>query len=411
LLNRGERLALIAPSGQLLYSVEYNDKSGWPKLADGHGFSLEITDPFGGPSNPANWHASAELNGSPGRANSRPADPIVRINEILTSAESGPDWVELANTTSNSIDLTGWVLREPGNTNRLVFPGGTSLSPGSYLVIPCDKNSGEPVHAPFALDSESETLLLEDSSGAQMDLVVSGPQVPGYSAGWIDGKFVLNAPTPGAANSAANPGSPSTLVINEWLASSGPGESDWVELYNTDPTNAVSLRGLFIGLSDPPFEITSGAFIAPNGFVRLWADEQPGPDHLDFKLPAEGATISLYDSSEHLIDSITYGPQSPGISEGFYPDGTRNLVSFRVSPTPGKPNSLRFPVVSAVQSDRFILRWPSLSGLSYGVDRSDDLSTWTKHADVTATGPSCSSDDSLTSGHKYYRVIALPPPE
>src|SRR5262249_27004394 len=156
-----------------------------------------------------------------------------------------------------------------------------------------------------------------------------------------------------------------SLFINEWLASSGPGQGDWIELYNTDLQKPVSLQGLFIGLHQPPFEITSSAFLAPGGFVRLFADEQPGPNHLDFKLPATGATLTLYDSTEKQINSVTYDVQTTGVSQGFYPDGSRNLVSFPLSPTPGSANTLNFPVTSKIESNDFVLLWSSMAALRY----------------------------------------------
>ena len=88
-------------------------------------------------------------------------------------------------------------------------------------------------------------------------------------------------------------------------------------------------------MQEPPFEITSASYLAPGGHIRLFADEQAGPNHLDFKLPAMGATLTLYDSNEKQIDAITYELQAPEVSQGFYPDGSRNLVSFPLSPTPG----------------------------------------------------------------------------
>jgi hypothetical protein len=411
LLNRGERVALISPAGDRLYSVDYGDGSAWPKSADGGGSSLEINDPFGDPDNPGNWHASANLNGSPARPNSAPTARPIRINEIQTASDSGPDWIELLNTSASTLDLSGWILSEPGNTNRFIFPAGSSLQSNGYLVIFCDKLiSGEGLHAPFALDSESEILVLENSSGTRMDVLVTGPQARGYTTGFVSEKLLLTQPTPGEPNIAAIPGSPFSLVINEWLASSGPDHADWIELYNTDLEKPVALQNLFIGLHQPPFEITSTAFVAPGGHVRLFADEQPGPNHLDFKLPAAGATITLYGSNEKQIDTVAYDPQAPEVSQGFYPDGSRNLVSFPFSPTPGSANSLNFPITSNIESNQFVLFWPSIATRIYRVERSNDLKNWTTWLDITATGDSSTAREPLSNAHAYYRILALPAP-
>ena len=103
------------------------------------------------------------------------------------------------------------------------------------------------------------------------------------------------------------------MILNEWLANSAPGQSDWLELYNAS-IDPVSLRGLYLGTSNELFQITSLSFIPPGGYVQLFADESPGPNHLDFKLPAEGNAVMVYDSLGTQVDGVTYGPQLEGIS-------------------------------------------------------------------------------------------------
>lgn len=55
--NSGERLTLSDPSGLMLDTVRYNDKSPWPKTPDGAGPSLELVDPWQPNNEPANWRA------------------------------------------------------------------------------------------------------------------------------------------------------------------------------------------------------------------------------------------------------------------------------------------------------------------------------------------------------------------
>ena len=52
--------------GDTLQEFIYSDSSPWPGGADGSGPSLEIVDPMGDPTNPANWRASLYDGGSPG---------------------------------------------------------------------------------------------------------------------------------------------------------------------------------------------------------------------------------------------------------------------------------------------------------------------------------------------------------
>jgi hypothetical protein len=70
LSNKGEKILLKDASGQVMIEVAYNDEYGWPVSADGRGDSLTLIDETGHPSDPKNWRASINLNGSPGATES-----------------------------------------------------------------------------------------------------------------------------------------------------------------------------------------------------------------------------------------------------------------------------------------------------------------------------------------------------
>ncbi len=90
--------------------------------------------------------------------------------------------------------------------------------------------------------------------------------------------------------------------------------------------------------SNATFHLASLSFIAPGGFAQLFADEKPGADHLDFKLPVEGGTIALHDATGAEINRVNYGPQIEGVSQGRLPDGGAAIASFPNSASPGASN-------------------------------------------------------------------------
>ncbi|MBQ4324686.1 MAG: lamin tail domain-containing protein, partial [Clostridia bacterium] len=67
-------------------------------------------------------------------------DNTVWLNEICAKSTDDAtgryDWIELYNTGDEEVSLTGWRLsdskKEP---DRFVFPSGTKIAPGGYLVI------------------------------------------------------------------------------------------------------------------------------------------------------------------------------------------------------------------------------------------------------------------------------------
>jgi len=345
LANSGERIALLDSAGNTITSVTYtNAAGGWPAAADGIGYSLEITDPNGDPNDPANWHASNIPNGSPGLANSAPAAPTILLNEVmadnLTAVANGgtyPDWVELYNPGGSDVDLANWSLSNSGDPRKYVLPS-TNIAAGGYLVIWCDTNTAAPgLHTGFSLARTGENLFLYNPNVSRVDAISFGLQLTDYSLGRVGGAWQLTTPTPNAPNAAAVLGAATNLVVNEWLASS-PNGSDWLELFNRSGTAPVSLHNIYLGTSNDLFQIRSFSFLPPLGYLQLFADQLPGPNHLDFKLHGAGDAIILSDETGGEMSRVTFGLQLDNISQGRLPDGSANIITFPGTASPGTSN-------------------------------------------------------------------------
>ena len=281
----------------------------------------------------------------------------VRINEILAVNTQVTNifgefsgMVELHNTGASDADISGCFLTHSTFFDaHYVFPAGTVLTPGAYLVVPCDSiYANVPDQAaPFSLRRTGNALHFWDASLNILDSVVYGLQVQDRSlvrtgpATWT-----LGIPSLGTTNTTVPLGSPSGLRINEWLADSLPDEEDLFEVYNSSGEH-VALWGLtfsntivhsivaplsFIGTGAQAF----ATFIA-NGRSNL---QYTNPaDWVSFKLRAEGATLSIFDNNQ-LIHRIAFGEQSENISEGYLPDGNTNRV-------------VRFPRINDYQTKSF----------------------------------------------------------
>ena len=348
--NSGERVALLDQNGNIVTSVTYSPTNGWPAAAAGTGYSLEVINPSGDPNDPANWRASPAVNGTPGAANGSPPAPAVRFNELMAENASAvqnggafPDWLELYNPNATNVNLANWSLSNGGDPRQFLFPSGTVMPPGGYLVVWCDSQTNAPgLHSGFTLGRKGENLFLYDAFTNRADTFSFGLQLTNYSLGRVgsSGTWQLTWPTPGSNNVAAPVGSTTNLIINEWLANSVPGGSDWLELYNTSASLPIPLANVYLGTSNQLFQIRSLSFVAPHDFAQLYADETPGPDHLDFKLSAAGDAIRLYTPSAQLIDAVSFVNQLTGVSQGRLPDGSTNIVSFPGTASPGASNYL-----------------------------------------------------------------------
>ncbi|MDF1859069.1 MAG: lamin tail domain-containing protein [Verrucomicrobiales bacterium] len=121
------------------------------------------------------------------------------------------DWIELHNDGAQAVNLTGWSLTDDEDEPRKwVFPNGTSIDAGGYLLVLADGIEPENVattflHANFKLSANGEFLgLYNESSEAQTEFASEYPkQYDFHSYGTNPGGSgygYLSQATPGAAN-------------------------------------------------------------------------------------------------------------------------------------------------------------------------------------------------------------------
>jgi hypothetical protein len=248
------------------------------------------------------------------------ADSPLRISEVMTGARlygtpdgAVCDWIEVENTGSEPLDVSGVRLSDKEGEGRYVFPEGTVLAPGGFAVVWC---SGEPErgpdHAPFRLARAGETVILTDDRSTVLDRIsvplldhdVSYARLEG---GWA----VYDRATPGFANNeagyarwieAAGWGG-TDIRITEIASANVSGQrddngnySDWIELYNAGSAS-VSLEGWY--LSDKAEKPSRWGFpavtVAPGETLVVWASGESGNAgalHANFSLSV-GETVTL----------------------------------------------------------------------------------------------------------------------
>lgn len=146
---------------------------------------------------------------------SNAASGSVSINEICAknSVYAAPDggmydWIELYNSSSSPVDISGWGLSDKQNTPYMYcFPQGTTISGKGYLVVFCEsKSDGSNNIAPFGLSTSGETVFLTDKNGSTADSVEFGILAENETFGQYpdgSGKFAVMNGTPNSANQAS----------------------------------------------------------------------------------------------------------------------------------------------------------------------------------------------------------------
>ncbi len=256
--------------GAHLLEVEYDSEGEWPATADGGGHSLVLARPSYGERSVKAWAASEFIRGSPGRGEAYVPDAqrAVVISEFLAHTDEPQfDFVELFNTSTQSVDIGGCWLSDDFGTNKFRIPSPTVLGPRGYIAFNQNQLG-------FNLSSDGEEVLLVNSTRTRvLDAVRFEGQANGVSRGVAAGSvasgrgqgFVeLSTPTPGTANSGRLR---RDIVINEIMYNpiSGDDDDEYVELHNRGTTAVDVGNWRFVDGID--YAIPAGRVIPAGGYL------------------------------------------------------------------------------------------------------------------------------------------------
>jgi hypothetical protein len=208
LANNGETIRLVNNNGRTMDQLGYGDDGDWPVGADGMGSTLSKRNEKTAESRPFNWIASPGRGGTPGLPNFPGNAGNAIVQDIVFSEISGGDspgfQIELTNTGSENIDLTGWQLRSSTGANQQI-PAGL-LEPGEYLALT----------PTFPVATGHRLALFRSESGTLAD----ARKVTGRLRGLLDDRWLYpDAPTFGSPNSYSIN---TDIVINEIMYNPRP---------------------------------------------------------------------------------------------------------------------------------------------------------------------------------------------
>ena len=225
------------------------------------------------------------------------------------------------------------------------------------------------------------------------------------------------------------------VMINEWMAdNSAPGGrvdpdsglySDWFELFNPNPI-PIDLSGYFLSDSASEwdlFRVPANTSIAARGFLTLWADDLAQLNgagahnalHVNFRLGKDGETINLFQPDGKPVDTVTFGPQLPNVSQGLFPDGTAGVANSMPDWSPGAPNRLGEPPSPQIAGawtgpdGAMVLTIRAAQGRTYRVEATDQLNSpvWEPAGPdrVAATDTLTIIDAAAGRSQRFYRIV------
>ncbi len=134
-------------------------------------------------------------------------------NTLVDNYFEEEDWIELYNTSSSAVDISGYFLSDKlDNPTKWEIPLGASIPANGYFLVQAsgrDEVSGGNYHASFKItQTKNEAVILTDASGTILDsYVIEVPNQLDHSYGRVpDGTGawgVITSPTPDAANSSS----------------------------------------------------------------------------------------------------------------------------------------------------------------------------------------------------------------
>ena len=268
------------------------------------------------------------------------APSTVTINEIESSGGNPGDWVELVNTGTVAVDLSGYVLKDNDDTHVFTIPAGSVLAPGAFVVEDVETSYGLGGGDSVRLFAADGVTLLDSYTWATHSTVTYGRCPDGTGA------FTTTVTaTKGVANDCGVTAPPAPTAV-AWQGGSTVSTADV----------AGVLGGNMSGLA---YEASGTS--APG---ILWAVKN-GPSTL-YRLIWDGANW-VPDAANgwaagkalHYPDG-TGDPDTEGVTlvdgssaSGVYLSTERNNSANRVS----RPEVLRFDVTGAATSLNAVGEW------------------------------------------------------
>lgn len=225
-------------------------------------------------------------------------EDIIVINEIFFTSltgESPNDWLELYNSSSNSVDLSNWMIKDEDDTHVYVIPEGTEIAANDYLVFCRDTLAFESYYGSKANGN------LSFGFGNTADCV----RLYNYQEVLVDSVGYINTLTD------------NTLFSNQRFIENNT--EVWYSISNYGTPKSLNVKGTVLSVSEKTKIEELTVSVSPNPFI----DDMMIKFYV--RTPGE-VSISLYTLSGEMVDVLTNDEYQSGSHIISWNNG-RKLVS------------------------------------------------------------------------------------
>ena len=271
---------------------------------------------------------------------------ISELNYNSDSTRNAGDWIEFHNYGNGPLDLSEWKFSDSTYNHNYIFPSGTIVQPGEFMILAEDtlkfhvEHPGVAAFGPtgFGFSNSSESLTLYDFTDAPRLWMHYDDSLPwpmaadGYGRTLEIINDTLNPALPEswfAGCIGGSPGGPyvtcpEQIIFSEINYKSLPtiDAGDWIELHNKGTVD-VDISGWQFrdAVNTHTYSFSQGTVLHPSGYLALFNDitkfnaqfpaitNSIGP--FTFGLGNAGDAIRLFDSAGRLYQSVLYNNTAP----------------------------------------------------------------------------------------------------
>jgi hypothetical protein len=268
------------------------------------------------------------------------------LNFNSDSTTTSGDWVELMNSSSTTVDISGWYLKDESDLNLFMIPANTTLAPGARIVLVNDSakfSQANPFISnyvgtlPFSFGNDGDQVRLFDPLGNIQQFMEYADSTPWYRAADGSGRTLEKT------DPALDPNDPANWIVGCMFGSPGVayvscndplvfGEinynsdslldsGDWCEIWNRSG-GYINLNGWSFKDSkdDNIFHFPNNISLAPDerlvlahDTVRFFA-RHPQVTNLvgpfDFNLSNDGELIRIFGFDGKLRFSLVFNDKN-----------------------------------------------------------------------------------------------------